>query len=217
MSPNLPNRQQGSPRHRVIEVMTRAQEDAMAQLRRDGIPETQALLVMQRISSLCLQTLRELDRVYQEFEELLAQDPDRSQAHQEWLDTKAGGMLLTLEAMITALVAEAINKAKEDYRAAISQPREVIALPPKPSRPGWMSFLLTTTSGLVWLAGMVSGLLLAWQLSGEFVLAGFGLLLPVVLWRMVGRFWWGLVVPFMGIGLEAWALYWIAIVEGGLQ
>src|ERR687895_301853 len=126
MSPNLHNRQQGSPRHRVIEVMTRAQEDAMAQLRWDGIPEMQALLVMQRISSVCLQTLRELDRVYREFEELLAQDPDRSQAHQEWLDTKAGGMLLTLEAMITALVAEAINKAKEDYRAAISQPREVI-------------------------------------------------------------------------------------------
>jgi hypothetical protein len=185
----------------------------MAQLRQAGIPETQALLVIQRISAFSLQTLRELDLVYREFAELLAEDPDRSQAHQEWLDTKAGGLLLTLEAFIAALVAEAINKAKEDYRAALSQPREVITMPPKPSRSGWVPFLLTTASFLVWLAGMVSGLLLAWQLSGEFVLAGFGLLLPVVLWRMVGRFWWGLLFPLSGIGLEAWVLYWLYVVE----
>ena len=57
MPPQLPNNQQRNPRHRVVAVMTAAQEDAMAQLRRAGIPETHALLVIQRISSLCLQTL----------------------------------------------------------------------------------------------------------------------------------------------------------------
>jgi hypothetical protein len=215
MSPNLPNRQQGSPRHCVIEVMTRAQEDAMAQLRRDGIPETQALLVMQRISSLCLQTLRELDRVYQEFEELLAQDPDRSQAHQEWLDTKAGGLLLTLEAAIAALVAEAINKAKEEYRSELSPSREVIVMPPKPARPRWLAASFTTIRELVWIAGMVSGFVLAWQCSGFFVVGVIGFLVPFLLWRTVGRFRWGLVFPLTGIGLEIWLLVWLFVVEGG--
>jgi hypothetical protein len=111
---------------------------------------------------LCLQTLRELDLLYREFEALLAHDPARTEAHQEWLDTKAGGLLLTLEACIAALVAEAINKAKEEYRAALSEPREVIAIPPKPSRPGWLADSFTITRDLVWIAGMVSGFVLAW-------------------------------------------------------
>jgi hypothetical protein len=217
MPPQLPNNQQQNPRHRVVAVMTAAQEDALHQLRRDGVPELYALAVMQRISSLCLHTLRELDRVYREFEELLAADPDRSQTHQEWLDTKAGGVLLTLEASIAALVAEAINKAKEDYRNQLSQPQEGITLPPMPSRPGWLAAFFTTIRDLVWIAGMVSGFVLAWQFSGSFVVGGIGFLVPFLLWLKLGRFRWGLVFPLSGIGLEALALYWIAIVEGGLR
>jgi hypothetical protein len=215
MPPQLPNNQQRNPRHRVVAVMTRAQEDALHQLRRDGVSEGYALAVMQRISSLCLHTLRELDRVYREFEALLAHDPDRSQAHQEWLDTKAGGMLLTLEVMIAALVAEAINKAKEEYLAALSEPREVIGIPPKPSRPGWLAASFTTTRDLAWIAGMVSGFVLAWQCSGFFVVAGIGFLIPFLLWLTVGRFRWALVFPLSGIGLEVWLLIWLYVVEGG--
>jgi hypothetical protein len=212
MQPDLPN-QKRNPRHRVVAVMTRAQEDAMAQLRRDGVPEAYALAVMQRISTLCLQTLRELDDLYREFEELLA--ADRSEAHQEWFETKAGGMLLTLEAFIAALVTEASNKAKADYRDALSQPREVISVRPTPPRPGWQHVLQTTGTLLLWVAGMLSGLVLAWQTSGSSVVAGLGFLVAFVLWLMCGRRWWGLIFPLTGLGLEAWVLYWLFVVEGG--
>jgi hypothetical protein len=131
--PESANNQHALPRNRVVEVIERSQEDALRQLRQAGIPETEALLVMQRFSAFAIQVLRELDLLYREFEQLLAHDPDRSRAHQEWLDTKAGGLLLTIESCIAALVAEAINKAKEDYRTELSRPREVITMPP--SRP----------------------------------------------------------------------------------
>jgi hypothetical protein len=153
------NNQQALPRSRVVEVITRSQEDALRQLRQAGIPETEALLVIQRFSTFALQVLRELDLLYREFEELLANDPDRSQAHQEWLDTKAGGLLLTLESCISALVAEAINKAKEDYRTELSKPREVITtVPASPRRPVWQQalvFLDRTRES--WLLAVCSG------------------------------------------------------------
>jgi hypothetical protein len=211
MPPQLSNNQQKNPRHRVVAVMTHAQEDALHQLRRDGVSEAYALAVMQRISSLCLQTLRELDDLYREFEELLANDPSRSGAHQEWFETKAGGMLLTIEASIAAVVAEAINRAKEDYRAEISTSREVITVPHQPTRPKRLEGFLTTTSNLVWIAGMITGFVLVWQSSGSFLVGGIGFLL----WRTVGRFTWGLVFPLTGIGLEVWLLVWLFVVEGG--
>ena len=217
MPPQLPNNQQQTPRHHVIAVMTAAQEDAMAQLRRAGIPETHALLVIQRISAFSLQTLRELDQVYRDFEELVAHDPDRSQAHQEWLDTKAGGLLLTLEAMIAALVAEAINKAKADYRDQVSQPQTVMSVPPKQSRPEWVPFLLALTNLFVLVAGMVAAGMFAYQCSGLVLWAGIGFLVPFVLWLKLGGRWWRLVFPLTGIGLEAWLLCWLSVVEGGLQ
>jgi hypothetical protein len=133
MPPEPANTQHSLPRSRVVEVIARSTDDALRQLRQAGIPETEALLLIQRFSSFSVQVLRELDSLYREYEQLLANDPDRSAAHQEWLDTKAGGVLLTLEAMIAALVAEAINKAKEDYRSELSKPREVITMPPRPS------------------------------------------------------------------------------------
>ena len=159
---------------------------------------------------------RELDQVYRDFEELVAHDPDRSQAHQEWLDTKAGGLLLTLESCIAALIAEAMRQAKEDYQRQLSQPRDVITVPPRQSRPEWVSFLLALTNLFVWVAGMVSGLLLGWQCSGSYLLGGMGFLIPFVLWLKLGGRWWGLLFPLTGIGLEAWLLYWVYIIQGGL-
>jgi hypothetical protein len=135
MSPDYPPQHGALPRSRVVELIERGQEDILRQLRDEGIPETEALAVIKRFSAFAIQVLRELDDLYREFEALLASDPVRSQAHQEWLDTKAGGLLLTIEAFIADLVAEAINKAKADYRAKISKPRAVITTPPqRPSR-----------------------------------------------------------------------------------
>ena len=215
MPSTLPDNQQGLPRHRVVEVMTRAQDDALRQLRAAGIPETEALAVIQRISVFSVQILRELDHLYREYEALLAQNPDRSQAHQKWFDTKLGGMLLTIEAFIAALVAEAINRAKEDYRAEISTSREGITVPHQPARSSWLEEFLTTTSDLVWIAGLITGFVLAWQSSGSFLVGGIGFLVGLLLWRTVGRFTWGLVFPLTGIGLEVWLLIWLSVVEGG--
>ncbi|HZA21106.1 MAG TPA: hypothetical protein VFA32_00600, partial [Dehalococcoidia bacterium] len=149
--------------------------------------------------------------------ELLAEDPERSADHQEWLETKLGGMQLTIEAFIAALVAEALNKAKEDYRTQLSQPREVITVPHQPSRPGWLADFFTTIHDLVWIAGMVAGFVMAWQFSGSFVVAGIGFLIPFLLWLKVGRFRWALLLPLSGITLEVWLLFWLYVIEGGLQ
>jgi hypothetical protein len=217
MPPELPDNKQRNPRHRVVAVMTRAQEDALHQLRRDGVPEGLALAVMQRISSLCLQTLRELDHVYREYEELLAADPDRSAAHQEWLETKTGGVLLMLESFIAELIAEALKKAKEDYQRQLSQPRDVPTIPARQYRPAWVSFLLAMTNLFVWVAGMVAAGVFAYQGTGMLFWAGIGFLIPFGLWFKLGSRGWGLVFPLIGIGLEAGVLYWLYVVEGGLQ
>jgi hypothetical protein len=195
MMPDSPKNQHALPRGRVVEVIERSTADALRQLRAAGIPETEALAVIQRFSALSIQVLRELDHLYREYEQLLAHDPDRSQAHQEWLDTKAGGVLLTIEAFIAALVAEAINKAKEDYRSELSKPQPVITVPAKPSRPAQLAVFLTTWALPVWLIGLLAGGLLAYQSSGSILWAGIGVLIAFVLWRMVGRFWWGLSFP----------------------
>jgi hypothetical protein len=110
MMPDGPKNQHALPRSRVIAVIERGQEDVLRQLRDAGTPEIEALAVIQRFNVFSIQVLRELDHLYREYEALLASDPDRSQAHQEWLDTKAGGVLLNLESMIATLVAEAINR-----------------------------------------------------------------------------------------------------------
>jgi hypothetical protein len=138
MPPDNPQNRHALPRSRVVEVIEQSQEDAFRQLRAAGIPETQALAVMQQIATFCLETLKELDRVYREFEELVAHHPGRSHAQQTWLNDKAAGLLTAVEAAIAALVAEAINQAKEDYRTGRSQPREVITTVPAPARrPAW--------------------------------------------------------------------------------
>jgi hypothetical protein len=80
--PESANHQHAFPRSRVVDVIEHGQEDILRQLRAAGIPETEALVVMQRFSTFAIQTLRELDSLYREFETLLSNDPDRSQAHQ---------------------------------------------------------------------------------------------------------------------------------------
>jgi hypothetical protein len=201
----------------VVEVIERGQEDILRQLRAAGIPETEALAVIQRFTAFSVQVLRELDHLYREYEELLANDPDRSQAHQEWFEMKAGGLLLTVEAFIAALVAETSNKVKEDYRTQLSQPREVITVPHQPSRPGWLAENFTALSELVWIAGMVAGFVMAWQVSGSFVVAGIGFLLPFLLWLKLGRFRWALFIPLSGITLAVWLLFWLYVIEGGVR
>jgi hypothetical protein len=167
--PDVPKTQHALPRNRVVEVIERSQEEALRQLRQAGVPETQALLVIRRYAAFAIQLLRELDLIYRQFEALVAHNPERSAAHQEWLDTKAGGLLLTLEAFIADLVAEAINKAKEDYRTKVSQPREVITPAPSPPPPSlWEEARenlgrLLRNAVVLWAAGL-SAWFLVWVL-----------------------------------------------------
>ena len=138
MAPVLPNNQQRNPRHRVVAVMTRAQEDAMRRLRQAGVPETSALMVMQRISSFGVQTLRELDALYRQFNDIVAED-GRNAAHQEWVDNKAAALLLQLESAIATLVAEAIRQATDELKTQpppagqVIEPAVASQLPPPPA------------------------------------------------------------------------------------
>jgi hypothetical protein len=202
----------------VVEVIERHQQDAFRQLRHAGIPEAQALLVMQRISSFSLQTLRELDLLYRQFEELVAEDGGRSEPHQLWLLDKAGALLLQCEAGIAALVAEAIRQATEEMKNQPPPPRQVIdparapAAPPAP--PDWLRFLLATLRHLVWVGGMAASLLFSYQSSGSIIWAGIGLLIPFLLWYRLERFWLALIFPGIALAGEAWMLYWLYVVEG---
>jgi hypothetical protein len=199
----------------VVEVIERHQQDAFRQLRHAGVPEAQALLVMQRISSFCLHTLRELDLLYRQFEELTAED-GRSEPHQLWLLDKAGALLLQCEAGIAALVAEAIRQATQDLKnqptGDVIEPARAPAVPPAP--PDWLRFLLATLRHLVWVGGMAASLIFSYQASGTLLWAGIGLLIPFLLWYRLERFWLALIFPLIALGAEAWVLYWLYIVEG---
>jgi hypothetical protein len=130
MPPELPNNQHALPRSRVVEVIERSQEDAMRQLRQAGVPETEALAVMLRIHTFCLQTLRELDQVYREFEEMVAQDAGRSEAHQAWFADRTTTMLMHVEVAIASLVNDAIDKLKDEYKRESIPQRDVITTVP---------------------------------------------------------------------------------------
>ena len=175
MLSDSPQHQSALPRSRIVEVIAQGQEDIVRQLRAAGIPETEALAVIRRFSIFSVQVLRELDLLYREYEELRAQDPDRSQAHQEWLDTKVAGMLLTIEAFVAAMVAEAITKAKEDYRNERSRPREVLAMPSRP--PVWEQALHVVGRQLrdplvLWSVGLTAWFLV-WYFAIGSLIAGF--------------------------------------------
>jgi hypothetical protein len=213
MPSDIPKTRPAISRSRVIEVIERNQEDAFRRLRQAAVPEAQALLVMQRISSFCLQTLRELDVLYRQFEEMGAEE-GRSEEHEHWLNDKSSALLLQVEAGIAEIVASTIRQTIDDLKNPPSPLPEVLSVSSRPSRPGWLAFLLSAVSFLVWLAGTTASLLVAWQLSGEFVLAAIGLLIPLVLWLKGGRFWWALIFPLSALGLEAWLLSWLYFVEG---
>jgi hypothetical protein len=183
MPSDSPHHHAALPRGRVVEVIEQSMADALRQLRQAGIPETEALAVIRRFTVFSVQVLQELDSLYREYEQLLTQNPDRSQAHQEWLDTKVGGMLLTIEDFIAALVAAAINKAKEDYRTETSRPREVITTVPAPKQPSLRDEaqqnlgLLLGNRFVLWLvsttAAFCFGFLLSESTTWGFIAMGF--------------------------------------------
>ena len=157
MPPELPDNQQRSPRHRAVAVITRAQEDAMRQLRQAGVPETSALLVMQRISSFGVQTLRELDALYRQFDDIVAED-GRNAAHQEWFDNKAAALLLQLECAIATLVAEVLRQATDELKTKPLPAGQVIEPavrsqppPPLPECRSCWCFLCTASGWRAWL------------------------------------------------------------------
>jgi hypothetical protein len=155
---DLPKNRQAISRSRAVEVIERTQEDALRKLRQSGLPEQQALMVMQRISAFCLRTLRELDVIYSEFEELVELELGRSEAHQRWLNDKSAALLLQVEAGLAEIVATVIRQAIHDLQHPPSPPQDVITVPAKPSRPAWLAFLLTAPRFLwcglpAWLPG----------------------------------------------------------------
>jgi hypothetical protein len=215
MPPDLPNNQQRSPRHRAVAVITRAQEDAMRQFRQAGVPETIALAVMQRISSFGVQTLRELDALYRQFDDIVAED-GRTAAHQEWVDNKAAALLLQLESVIATLVAEVLRQATDELKTEPPPAGQVIepAVASQPPPPAGVPFLPALLMHCIWVAGMAASLLFAYQASGMLFWAGIGLMIPFLLWYRWGSAWWSLLFPLTALGAEAWVLFWLYIVEG---
>jgi hypothetical protein len=74
--------------------------------------------------------------------------------------------------------------------------------------------LLALLRHLVWAAGMAASLVFSYQGSGSIVWAGIGLLIPFLLWVRLHSAWWALIFPLIALGLEAWVLYWLYVVEG---
>jgi hypothetical protein len=185
MPPELPDNQQRNPRHPVVEVITRAQEDALRQLREAGIPETQALLVMQRIAPFSLHTLRELDVIYVAFEELVGK-AGRSAAHQAWLNDKAAALLTAVEAGNAGLVADAIRQARDDYQKHLSQPKDVITVPAPPRREAQHP----RNPWLLWLVGLGAWFLfwplVSVSLSWTVIAFGITAIVALVLFEQAG-------------------------------
>jgi hypothetical protein len=214
MPTDHPNKQDVMPKRRVVDLIERTQEDAMCKLRQSGIPEVHVLLVMQRITSLCLQTLQELDLTYRQFEEIVAEG-GRSEANQTWLNNKAAAMLLQVESAIATLVAEAIATTLHDHKTQPPPPEPVIEVQrARPAPPVWWPVFLALLRHLVWVAGMAASLVFSYQGSGSIVWAGIVLLFPFLLWVRLRSAWWALIFPVIALGLEAWVLYWLSVVEG---
>jgi hypothetical protein len=169
MPPDSPSNRQALPRSRVVEIIEHAEEDALAQLRKSGMPETQAVAVMLRIHSFCLQTLRELDHMYREYEELLDQDSSRSEEGQLWLTDKTTGLVMRLEVAVDSLVSSAIEKLKEEYKRQSFQQGEVITTVPfKPPPSAWQQLLHDLRQINPWLLlpiGLALWFLLWWAVS----------------------------------------------------
>jgi hypothetical protein len=194
MPPELPNNQQPYPRRRAIEVISRAQEDALRQLREARVPEAHALAVMERIAAFSLQTLRALDALYLQFNDIVT-EAGRGEAHQQRLNDKATALLLQVESAIAALVAEAIHKAIHEPDTQPDSPREVITVPAKPAQSPWEQFLRNAPQHLVWVVGIAVWVLGVWQATrGGILLTVFAFVFAVVLWRYMSSFWWSVLI-----------------------
>jgi hypothetical protein len=193
----LPDSQETSPaalRSRVVEVIAATQEDALRQLRQAGVPETRALLIMRRMSTFCLQTLRELDLVFRQFDAFVAED-GRSDLHQQWLNDKAAVLLLQVEQAVAALVAEAIRIAIHEPDDQPEGPPEVITVPGKPAPSPWQQFLLLWPLQLVWVVGLIVWSLFALEATGgSGLLTVLAFVFALVLWRYFSSFWWGVLL-----------------------
>jgi hypothetical protein len=209
-----PKKQQVVPRSRVAEVIERAQEDARRTLRQAGVPEQQALAVMERIVSFSLSVFTVLDEAYRAFEEQIEEE-GRSEAHQDNAAEKGAALLLQLESAIAAIAAEAIGKAIHDWKNQPRPPEPVIEVTRvTPSPPARLPGLPAVLRLLVWVAGMAASLLFSYQSSGSIVWAGIGLLIPFLLWVRLHSAWWALIFPVIALAGEAWVLYWLSVVEG---
>jgi hypothetical protein len=201
------NKHEVMPKRRVVDLIERTQEDAMRKLRQSGVPDVQVLRVMQRITSLCLQTLRELDLTYQQFEEIVAED-GRSEANQTWLNNKATAMLLQVESAIATLVAETIAQAIHDHKTQPPPAEPVIevqrAQPAPPVRQhGLLAAIKLLLWLCLWLCAFPASLLLGYQLTGS---EWWQLLFPLgllVVWILFRFSWWGLIFPVTILSTEA--------------
>jgi hypothetical protein len=207
---DIPKNRQAISRNHAVEVIEHTQEDALRKLRQSGLPEQQALMVMQRISAFSLRTLRELDEIYRQFDGIIAED-GRSEHHSRWLHDKATALLLQVESGIAEIVASVIRQAIHDLQHPPVPPQDVLSVPAKPSRPAWLAFLLTAPRFLVWLTGMAAWLLMGWLSTGGSVFqTALAMLFPLVLWRFVGSSWWSVILPLGAVGL----LYWLLFIGG---
>jgi hypothetical protein len=192
----MPTNREVFAKNNVGALIARTQEDAMRKLRQAGVPEAHVLQVMQRISVLCLQALRELDRLYQQFEEIVMEG-GRSEANQEWLNNKAVALLLQTESAIATLVAEAIDQAIRDYKTQPPPAEPVIEVhraQPAPL-PAWVTVLLAAVRHLVWVAGLYPALFLGWQLSMSELAMWASPVLLCLLWLKWGSSWWATLLP----------------------
>jgi len=198
MPPELPNNQRSILRRRTVAVIDRAQEEAMRELLKAGVPETHALSVMRRINAFCLETLKELDAIFRQFDEFVAAD-GRSEANQQWLNDKATALLLQLESAVASLVAETTHKILHEPVTQPERPREVITVPAKPTQSPWEKVLRHVLRHLVWVVGVAVWVLSVWQATtGGALLTVLGFVLAVVLWRSSGSFWWSVLFA-MGV------------------
>jgi hypothetical protein len=203
MPPDHPNKQDVVSKRRVVDFIERTQEDAMHKLRQSGVPDVHVLRVMQRITSLCLQTLRELDLTYRQFEEIVSEG-GRSEANQTWLNNKATALLLQVESAIATLVAETIAQTIRDHNTQPPPVEPMIEVHrAQPAPPVRQQGLLAAIKLLLWLCAFPASLLLGYQLTGS---EWWQLLFPLgllVVWILFRFSWWGLIFPVTILSTEA--------------
>jgi hypothetical protein len=201
MPRDLPNNQHPLSRRRAVAVIERAEQDALRQLREAGVPAARALAAMERITVFGLQTLRALDALYQQFDDIVA-EAGRDEAHQQWFNNKATALLLQVESAFATLVAETIHSTVHEPDPTPESPWEVISVPAKPTPSPWQRFLRQAPLQLVWVVGIM-----VWSLGALQATGGAGLLtvlafvFALVLWLSIGSYWWSILFPLAAVGV----------------